>query len=113
MSHLKRYACWPAQDKYDPERVYEPELWSRLAAGQGYALKPKCQLDRSCYCEVRLQQWTYDMIIGLLHSTSRQACDCVCWMWFPTHAEQQGAAAYEIAGCICCEGIAIVGAVLA
>ncbi|WIA11663.1 hypothetical protein OEZ85_011764 [Tetradesmus obliquus] len=39
------------QDKYDPERVYEPELWSRLAAGQGYALKPKCQLDRSCYCE--------------------------------------------------------------
>jgi hypothetical protein len=40
------------QDKYDPQRVYEPELWSRVAAGQGYALKPKCQLDRSCYCEV-------------------------------------------------------------
>jgi hypothetical protein len=40
------------QDKWDPQRVFEPELWSRVAAGQGYALKPKCQLDRSCYCEV-------------------------------------------------------------
>jgi hypothetical protein len=40
------------QDKFDPERVFEPELWSRVAAGEGYALKPKCQLDRSCYCQV-------------------------------------------------------------
>lgn len=39
------------QDKYDPERVYEPELWARLVKGEGYQLKPKCQLDRSCYCE--------------------------------------------------------------
>jgi hypothetical protein len=41
------------QDKYDPGRVYEPELWTRLAAGEAYKLKPKCILDRSCYCEVR------------------------------------------------------------
>ncbi|WIA15659.1 hypothetical protein OEZ85_002285 [Tetradesmus obliquus] len=39
------------QDKYDPSRAYEPELWTRLAAGEGYKLKPKCILDRSCYCE--------------------------------------------------------------
>lgn len=39
------------QDKHDPERVFEPELWSRVVSGQGYQLKPKCQLDRSCYCE--------------------------------------------------------------
>lgn len=36
--------------KYDPEGVYEPELWSRIKAGQGYAFKDKCILDRSCYC---------------------------------------------------------------
>jgi hypothetical protein len=39
------------QDKYDPERVFEPQLWARVVAGDGYQLKPKCQLDRSCYCE--------------------------------------------------------------
>lgn len=38
------------QDKYDPERVFEPELFARMAAGAGYAHKPRCQLDRSCYC---------------------------------------------------------------
>jgi hypothetical protein len=37
--------------KYDPEAVYEPELWTRVKTGTGYALKPKCILDRSCYCE--------------------------------------------------------------
>lgn len=37
--------------KYDPEAVYEPELWTRVKSGTGYALKPKCILDRSCYCE--------------------------------------------------------------
>jgi hypothetical protein len=41
------------QDKYDPSRAFEPELWSRLASGEAYKLKPKCILDRSCYCEVR------------------------------------------------------------
>lgn len=39
------------QDKYDPERVFEPELWTRAIKGEKYWLKPKCQLDRSCYCE--------------------------------------------------------------
>lgn len=39
------------QDKYDPKRVFEPELWTRSIAGDKYWLKPKCQLDRSCYCE--------------------------------------------------------------
>lgn len=40
------------QDRFDPSRVFEPELWARLAAGEPYQLKPKCILDRSCYCEV-------------------------------------------------------------
>ncbi|KAI8472152.1 MAG: hypothetical protein J3K34DRAFT_415296 [Monoraphidium minutum] len=39
------------QDKYDPQRVFEPELFTRAIAGEKYALKPKCQLDRTCYCE--------------------------------------------------------------
>lgn len=39
------------QDTYDPERVFEPELWRRVVAGEGYSLKPKCVLERSCYCE--------------------------------------------------------------
>jgi len=39
------------QNKYDPDRVFEPQLWARVVAGEGYKLKPKCQLDRSCYCE--------------------------------------------------------------
>lgn len=39
------------QNKYDPEKVFEPELWARIVSGQGYAYKPKCILDRSCYCE--------------------------------------------------------------
>jgi hypothetical protein len=39
------------QAKHDPERVFEPELFGRMARGEGYRLKPKCQLDRSCYCE--------------------------------------------------------------
>lgn len=39
------------QNKYDPEHVFEPELFARMARGEGYQLKPRCQLDRSCYCE--------------------------------------------------------------
>lgn len=39
------------QDKYDPQRVFEPELWARAIAGDKYFLSPKCQLNRSCYCE--------------------------------------------------------------
>lgn len=39
------------QNKYDPEKVYEPELWARMVAGEGYVHKPKCILDRSCYCD--------------------------------------------------------------
>jgi hypothetical protein len=39
------------QEKYDPARVYEPELWTRMMAGEKYFLKKNCQLDRSCYCE--------------------------------------------------------------
>ena len=42
-----------AQDKHDPGRVFEPELWRRMVAGEKYTLKPRCQLDRTCYCEVR------------------------------------------------------------
>lgn len=38
------------QDTHDPARVFEPELWARMAAGKSYPLKPRCQLDRSCYC---------------------------------------------------------------
>lgn len=39
------------QDKYDPSRVYEPELWRRMVKDEKYWLKPKCQVERSCYCE--------------------------------------------------------------
>jgi hypothetical protein len=39
------------QDKHDAARVFEPALWHRVAAGKGYQLKPRCALDRSCYCE--------------------------------------------------------------
>ncbi|KIY99659.1 hypothetical protein MNEG_8299, partial [Monoraphidium neglectum] len=39
------------QDKYDPARVFEPELWTRAIKGEKYFLKPKCVLNRSCYCE--------------------------------------------------------------
>lgn len=36
--------------KFDPDNVYEPELYRRVASGQSCELKPRCQLDRSCYC---------------------------------------------------------------
>jgi hypothetical protein len=39
------------QDKHDPQRVFEPELWRRIVANEPYSLKPRCQLDRSCYCQ--------------------------------------------------------------
>jgi hypothetical protein len=39
------------QDAHDPNRVFEPELFARAAAGEGYVLKPKCVLDHSCFCE--------------------------------------------------------------
>lgn len=29
----------------------QPELWRHAISGDKYWLKPKCQLDRSCYCE--------------------------------------------------------------
>lgn len=41
------------QARYDPGRTLEPELWARMVAGGKYWLRPRCQLDRSCYCEVR------------------------------------------------------------
>jgi hypothetical protein len=39
------------QDRWDPQRVMEPELFARMARSEGYAHKPKCALDRSCYCD--------------------------------------------------------------
>lgn len=39
------------QDKFDPERVFEPELWRRVVTGESYSYKPQCVLDRSCYCD--------------------------------------------------------------
>jgi hypothetical protein len=39
------------QAKYDPTRAFEPELWRRMVAGEKFFLKPRCQLDRTCYCE--------------------------------------------------------------
>jgi hypothetical protein len=50
--HPAGFAAMAAlQDKHDPERVYEPELWARMLKGDQFFLKPKCALDRSCYCE--------------------------------------------------------------
>lgn len=40
------------QSQYDPDKVFEPELWGKMARGEQYELKPRCILDRSCYCEV-------------------------------------------------------------
>ncbi|KIY96933.1 hypothetical protein MNEG_11027 [Monoraphidium neglectum] len=39
------------QNQYDPARVFEPTLWTVAAGGQSYVLKPKCVLDRSCFCQ--------------------------------------------------------------
>ena len=39
------------QDKYDPKRVFEPELWTRSIKGEKFWSSPKCTLGRTCYCE--------------------------------------------------------------
>lgn len=41
------------QAAHDPNRTFEPELWTRMVAGTKYELYPRCVLDRTCYCEVR------------------------------------------------------------
>jgi hypothetical protein len=39
------------QDKHDPNRTYEPELWSRMLKNEQYVTYPRCILDRTCYCQ--------------------------------------------------------------
>lgn len=39
------------QAKYDPNKIYEPLLFTKMAKGATYALTPKCALNLECYCQ--------------------------------------------------------------
>eukprot|EP00775_Hariotina_reticulata_P007191 gene7191-7405_t len=39
------------QTQHDPARLFEPRLFSRVAAGDTYKLSPGCSLWQRCYCE--------------------------------------------------------------
>jgi hypothetical protein len=39
------------QAAHDPAKVFEPELYTRVVNNEGYVLQPRCQLNRSCYCQ--------------------------------------------------------------
>jgi hypothetical protein len=39
------------QTQHDPSRLFEPRLFSRVAAGDTYKLSPGCSLWQRCYCE--------------------------------------------------------------
>jgi hypothetical protein len=38
------------QAKFDPGRVFEPPLFSKVARQEGFSLYPGCALDYACYC---------------------------------------------------------------
>jgi hypothetical protein len=38
------------QDKHDPQRVFEPELWKSINNPE-YSLYPRCVLKKDCYCQ--------------------------------------------------------------
>jgi hypothetical protein len=38
------------QDKHDPDRIFEPELWKSINNPE-YALYPRCALYKDCYCQ--------------------------------------------------------------
>jgi hypothetical protein len=38
------------QSKFDPGKVFEPPLFTKVAGQQGYTLYPGCALDFQCYC---------------------------------------------------------------
>lgn len=38
------------QDKYDPEKVYEPNIWAQIKREEPYSYYPGCALAKDCFC---------------------------------------------------------------
>jgi hypothetical protein len=39
------------QSKYDPQKIFEPHLFTKVVKKQAYSFYPHCSLNKDCYCE--------------------------------------------------------------